>query len=517
MCIRDREDNTLRIDLSYYITDIEGDTLTVDVEAGNAEVLFPSGTNVVNLSDSNTADDFLMITPLPDFNGAISLKITALDGSAGCEDSSTIDVLPVNDDPVIDGVAIYVAVVGDYLTARASASDIDGDTVSYVNVIPGSTLSGVNIGIDSGNGIITSFQRLPAWTEGVNTLEVIVEDSNGARASYVKYFIVEASSLPNNAPVLLNNFGVIETNEDEAVRLNLADYFSDPDGDDLTVFVLDDQGGFTYQLSNGSPFVTDGSTTSIGVVNLDDSNTLDDFLTITPPLNYGNDDVFIRVTVVDPYGESASDTMTYRIFPVNDAPVIERIDITQAEEGKGLAGDIYCTDPDIGDNITYSLVSSTHPQAKVTTLGTIYSDDPLASGSTVDYTITVRCCDDSNACDEKTKPFEVQRPPYTPGLDPFIRYYERNEGQMIQFTVINNGDPNPADTTIVDSPNLPANATLDPNTGLFSWLLSYDDGGNGGPGTYIIYNIDFTEIDNHNARGPPISVTIKVWDSTPPP
>ena len=482
------EDSSYTLDMAAHLTDPESELLEIQIDTSPSIThTFSGGTHWVNVDDGSTYDDYVSFTPPADFNGDVGVVLTAIDPHLeSCQDGFTLSVVPVNDDPVVTGVVVDNAVEKEYLTAEASASDVDSGAcgeVTFTGVAPGSTLSnyGVGLYIDSATGVIGSDTVLPEGTAGANSLEVMIQDGCSGIGSYIKNFDVSVADTGNNAPIVKESLPDRTIDEDEVMRLLLSDYFSDPDGDDLTVYVWDDVGGITYDIGNG-PVTTDGSTTQLGVMNLNDGNTADDYLSITHPENYNNGSL-IRILVEDPSLATAIDEFVTEHTPVNDAPQFESVDITKAIEGEYLQGDADCYDPDIGDTVTYSKIDSTHPQAEVTSSGSIGSNDPLQSGSTVDYTISVQCCDQEPLCDQYTQPFEVQRPPSKPTSDSDSYGVYDNAPFPLEFDVYGSEDPN-GDSFTYKSSTLPEGATLDPDTGHFTWDPTCDQDGTYSPSFY---------------------------------
>lgn len=113
-------------------TDIDGDSLTY------AQATAPSnGAVTVN------ADGTFSYTPNADFNGSDTFDVTVFDGTVFITETVTINVLPVNDDPIAADLAGSTFEDVDFV-GQVSASDVDaGDTATFTAAQPvtGGTVS----------------------------------------------------------------------------------------------------------------------------------------------------------------------------------------------------------------------------------------------------------------------------------------------------------------------------------------------------------------------------------------
>lgn len=122
--------STLIADLRTVFVDLESDSL--------AFAAVVSGTGV----STQLAGDSLFLTSTPDFNGTVTLVVTATDeGGLSVSDSAVITVSPVNDAPLAFGLILPAD--GDTLASLSDpvafawhpSSDVDGDTLTYSLVL----------------------------------------------------------------------------------------------------------------------------------------------------------------------------------------------------------------------------------------------------------------------------------------------------------------------------------------------------------------------------------------------
>jgi VCBS repeat-containing protein len=155
------------LDITLTASDIDGDTLSYDVAAG------PS-----NGSLSGTAPN-LTYTPNPDYNGPDSFTFTANDGTVDSNTATvSISVSAANDAPAVTNPGTQNSTEGDTVSLPISASDVDGDTLSY-------SAAGLPAGlsIDSETGLISGSLTF----DSADSYGVTVTVSDGTAATDVVF------------------------------------------------------------------------------------------------------------------------------------------------------------------------------------------------------------------------------------------------------------------------------------------------------------------------------------------
>jgi len=299
------EDTPLTLTMSNVIaSDIDGDVLSLVVQ---------NGTNYTFTGNT--------VTPALNYNGEINVAVKVSDGTATSGVAYvTVTVTPVNDAPVITATNALTTAEETPLTINLSdvtVSDVDGDTSFSLAVAAGTNYT------FSGNTItpVLDFN---------GTLQVAITVSDGYATSAVAYVPVNVTAV-NDAPVI-SATSIVTTDEDTPVTITLADLTAtDVDGDLLTLVV---ESGSNYTFSGN---------------------------TITPVLNY-NGNLYVPVKISDPSGAYASATITVKVNPVNDAPVISATStVTTAEDTPVTLtlSDITASDVD-GDALTIQVQSGTN-------------------------------------------------------------------------------------------------------------------------------------------------------------
>ena len=114
--------------MSLSSSDVDGDDVTysASVNSGSATI------------DGST----LTVLPAQDFNGDLTVTVTVSDGSLTDSGSFVLTVNPVNDAPVVNPIADQTVDEDTSLTLDISASDADGDAVTF------------SASVDSGSAVV---------------------------------------------------------------------------------------------------------------------------------------------------------------------------------------------------------------------------------------------------------------------------------------------------------------------------------------------------------------------------
>uniref|UniRef100_UPI003727AC40 tandem-95 repeat protein n=1 Tax=Yoonia sp. R2-816 TaxID=3342638 RepID=UPI003727AC40 len=389
-------------------TDVDGDALTLSA----------------TLMDGAALPDWLVFdavagsfsgTPPQDFNGTLSVTVTASDGSLSESGTFALEITPVNDAPVAtdDVVQSPTPITEDVVTLIGTAtllandSDIDGDALT-VTAVSATSTHGAALTLNT-NGTIsydpTGVDDVRALAEGQtlkDTFTYTVDDGNGGENTATVSVVVHGT---NVAPVLALALPNQSSAEDEAVSFALPpNAFTDVDGDVLTL---------SATLLNGAALpgwlVFDAASRSFSG---------------TPPQDFNG---HLAVTVTASDGSlSASGTFALETTPVNDAPAAADDFVIQIPapitEDVVISIDtatLLANDSDIdGDALSVTAVSATSTHGAALTLNTdgTISFDPtgadavqaLAEGQTLIDTFTYTV-EDGNGGENTATVFVVVR------------------------------------------------------------------------------------------------------------
>ncbi|WP_447752430.1 retention module-containing protein [Pseudomonas nicosulfuronedens] len=328
--------------------DVDGDSLTYALK---------NGSGPAHGSVSFGSDGHYTYTPAANYNGSDSFTVVVSDGHGGSvEQLVTVGIAPVNDLPVFDAPINTSTPEDTPLNSRVTATDVDGDSLSF------SLKSAPTHGslVLNSNG---SYTYTPAANyNGTDSFTVTVNDGKGGLVDQV----VSLSVTPvNDAPTTSNQPN--STPEDTAVTGKIV--ASDVDGDTLGYAV---KAGFAP--AHGS--VTVNATTG-------------DY-TYTPSKDYNGSDSF-TVRVSDGKGGFADSVVNITVTPVNDAPTTADQSKSTAED-TAVSGKIIASDVD-GDTLGYAVKAGFTPAHGSVTVNATTGDYTYTPGKDYNgsdsFTVTV--------------------------------------------------------------------------------------------------------------------------------
>ena len=103
---------------NLFALDMDGDKLTYGATI--------DGNGIVE-----TESDILTIIPKKNYNGPISVSIAVSDGKDTQESAFKLQVIPINDAPVLDTIMSQSIIEDSHLKLLLSANDVDGDLLTY--------------------------------------------------------------------------------------------------------------------------------------------------------------------------------------------------------------------------------------------------------------------------------------------------------------------------------------------------------------------------------------------------
>ncbi len=229
----------------------------------------------------------ITVTPEPNANGVVPVKFWVSDGLLSTEATYTITIASVNDAPVVTAEKQQIK-EDNILVALASATDVDGDEVSFYN------------STDPSHGYVAveadgSYTYTPdADYNGEDSFIIAADDGN--MTNNVGYATVNITILPDNDPPVAGDDS-IEIDEDVATLIPVLDNDSDPDadyGDEIVIYHISTPAHGTAVLSEGA-------------------------ILYTPAADYNGTDTF-TYTITDNDGKMDTASVSIVIDPVNDAP-----------------------------------------------------------------------------------------------------------------------------------------------------------------------------------------------------
>jgi ELWxxDGT repeat protein len=228
---------------------------------------------------------------------------------------------------------------------------------------------------------------------------------------------------------------------------------SDPNGDPLTAILVSGPTNGTLTLNPNGMF---NYTPNSGFTGTD---------TFTYKANDGSLDSSV-----------ATVTITVTAAPVvNQAPTLNAIGTQTVDEGQPLSFTATASDPNAGQTLTFSLANGTSglvpAGASINPTTGAFTWTPTEAQGPGPFTFDVVVTDNGSPSlsDRETITVTVGEVNQAPTLDP-IAAQTVTAGQVLSFTAVGSDNDVPANTlTYSLEGTIPTGASLDPNTGAFTW------------------------------------------------
>ncbi len=205
--------------MEFYASDDNGDDLTWSI-VGSADWM---------VMDPNRPS--LSGTPTNEEVGSWNIDVSVMDGHDGYDVFSfEVHVLNVNDDPTISTDDVVVAFEDSHFEVQYEAYDID-PTSDELTWDLGSNCSFLDIEAGSGRLYGTPFQG----DIGIHWVNVSVSDGRGG-SDFSNFTLTVLGT--NEPPISMGPPELLEMEEDTTLMVNVTDWFSDPDGDQLHFSVI---------------------------------------------------------------------------------------------------------------------------------------------------------------------------------------------------------------------------------------------------------------------------------------
>ena len=297
------EDSELYLNL--FAMDMDGDDLTYGATIdGNGTV--------------EAEGDMLTIIPNQNYNGLIYVAVAVSDGKDTEESEFNIQVMPINDPPVLDSIDSRSIEEDSSLRLLLSATDVDGDSLIY--------------SADAGKNAEVKIEGRQLFVTPKNNfngiIDVLVKVTDNFSSDSLNFFL---KVTPIKDAPKLAGIGPKSIEEDSSLRLLLS--ATDVDGDSL-IYSADAGKNAEVKIEGRQLFVT--------------------------PKNNFNGEIDVLVYVDDGTSKEKINFLL-KVTPINDAPVLTSIIPDEKQDKINIQ--MIATDID-GDSLFYS--ASTGASAKVT-------------------------------------------------------------------------------------------------------------------------------------------------------
>ncbi len=464
-------------EIAFAIRDVEtaADSLMLQAATLDSEKLAQTGIVISGLGDSDPAVK-LLLTPVANQNGDVSIKLTLGDGFETVEQTILIHINPVNDAPHATSYTKTLQEDEAYADISIAslldhASDIDGDAVYFDGLA-----SQPAVGEVAEQGADT-LRYIPAKDfEGTTSFTYYISDGT-ARALATCYLEVTGV---NDAPSMTVEAAVIEGIEDQQIVIpfEISDNESDPA--DLDVIVASSDNSIVN--SDGIEIIKNADGT--GEVHI-------------LPAADANGSPTITLTVSDGVAQ-ANDSVVLHIAPAQDAPVAEE-DLVYVHYTTSRTFSVLVNDHDVdGDELTITKVVEDLPGTLTLDNETQLFNYVPAIGETGTRTFTYTI-DDGTSTSSALVTLDVVSETHAPVLTPVDSRYVSEDGTAsgIGFSV---SDEDAGDTFTVSVKS--GNKTLLPEDGAHIQISNPSSGN---------YSLTLTPAED---RAGSVTVTITVTDST---
>ncbi len=353
-----KEDSSISLGITPP-TDVDGDPLTIKVNTlpSKGEIRL-SNNSKVSVGQTLTASQLtgLKFVPFANQNGSGgSFKYTVTDGRGG-SDSQTVsfNITPVNDAPNAQGNKPLTLNEDSSISLGITPpTDVDGDPLTIkVDSLPGkgeirlSNNSKVSVGQTLTASQLTGLKFVPFANQngsGGSFKYTVTDGRGGSDSQTVSFNITPVNDAPNaqgNKPLTLK--------EDSSISLGITPP-TDVDGDPLTIKVDSLPSKGEIRLSNNSKVSVGQTLTASQLTGLK----------FVPFANQNGSGGSFKYTVTDGRGGSDSQTVSFNITPVNDAPtVVNPIADQNSTQNTPFTFTFAANtfdDIDVGDSLSYSI------------------------------------------------------------------------------------------------------------------------------------------------------------------
>lgn len=352
-----------------------------------------------------------------------------------------------NQPPVLQPIANLTVHEGDQVTVQAMASDPDGDAITFS--FAAGAPPGAEIGQHTG---LFAWTPDPYSSTGTYSVTIVATDDGSPPLSDSQSFTIDVLAV--NHPPRLAPIPTQLAEQGQPVEVRIARYTSDLDRPPQTL--------------------TDSLTGAPSGSIFDPSSGRFDW---TVPANQALGKYSIGVTVIDNGSPplSTSGTFTIDVVAYTPPPVLQPIARQVVDEGVPLAVQATATDSVTSLTITYGLGAGAPAGAAIDPTTGLFTWTPDPYSSTGTYSVTVVATANGPVPKSSLTAFtiDVRAVNHAPVFAAAIPGRIVASGQVLQFSVA--GDAvdldRPAQTLAYSlAPGAPAGASIDPTTGLFTWV-----------------------------------------------
>ena len=481
-------------------------------------------------------------------SGSYNIEFTVSDGNLTDTETGVINVGNANKAPVLDTITTVTINETETATIVLSASDPDGDTLTYStnaafgsirkNTFTWSTGYGdsgtYNIEFTVSDGDLTDTETgvinvensnrapvlSPIGDQSINentqlSLTVSASDDEGETLTYSAVDLPTGATLDgltglftwiptyDQARTYSVQFSVTDGTyiDSETVAIKVNDVNRPPILDSIGSKSVNENIELSFTVSASDEDSGDSLTYSAvdmpNGANFDSSTRL---FTWTPAFDQAGT-YSVQFSVTDET-DVDSETVTITVNNVNRAPILVSIGSKSVDENIELSFTVSAEDEDTDDTITYSAVDLP-TGATLNSLTGVFSWTPAfdqAGTYPVQFSVT-----DETDIDSETVTITVNNVNRVPILNP-IGSKSVDENIELSFTV-SSSDEDTDDTITYSAVDLPTNATLNSSSGVFEWTPAYDQA--------RTYSVQFSVTDGTYSDSETVAITVNDVNRAP--
>ena len=313
-----------------------GTVVANDGNGGFFDVTYSLEDNAAGNGFSNFAIEVdtgvLSFKSAPDYETLDSygpITVVASDGTNTSSQDITVTITDANDAPTVTSSATFTAAENQTAIGTVTATDADGDSVSFSleDNAAGNGFSNFAIEVDTG---VLSFKSAPDYEtlDSYGPITIVVSDGTAETRQDISVTITDA----NDAPTVTSSATFTAAENQTAIGTVTA---TDADGDSVSFSLEDNAAGNGF-----SNFAIEVDTGVLSFKSAPDYETLDSYGPIT-------------IVVSDGTAETRQD-ISVTITDANDAPTVTSSATFTAAENQTAIGLVTATDAD-GDALSFSL------------------------------------------------------------------------------------------------------------------------------------------------------------------
>ncbi|QNI85664.1 cell wall protein/ swmB family [Synechococcus sp. PROS-7-1] len=399
-------------------------------------------------------------TPDQNWNGPVpSIHYTVTDGSSTDQSTLSLNVTSINDKPVFSSTLVYPAIEGGAIrSGQLTVTDPDDPQASLIisAVSPHNLPAGFAINPDgswSFDPKNPTYNHLHQGQQQQILVNLQVTDPHGGSSQQqltinltgtndgpTLQSITDANA-KEDGPQIQGQLNATDPDTGDQLSFSLASGQSLPDG-----FAIDPKGSWSFDPSHSAyNHLQEGQ----------------------------QQDILVNLQVTDSQGASQQKLLTIHLTGTNDGPTLQSItDANAKEDGPQIQGQLNATDPDTGDQLSFSLASGQSlPDGFAIDPKGSWSFDPshsaynhLQEGQQQDILVNLQVTDSQGASQQKLLTIHLTGTNDGPTLQSITDANAKEDGPQIQGQ-LNATDPDTGDQlsfSLASGQSLPDGFAIDP-------------------------------------------------------